>query len=143
VVVMPHVRHRKRDKFCEGSRAVDPNSFGVRTKMTPTCQTISATAADNMPFSADDVAGEKIGYVLSYFYNFPYELMTHDQGDWNGFLSPVVPFENVEVRAANAGFFNPNEHIIDTESGFWNVFQPQSFFGVSFDEGFHKIFLVG
>jgi len=47
---------------------------------------------------------------------------------------------NVYVRTANAGSVNLDQHIIHADFGFRNVFQPEPFFCMSFDEGLHLSF---
>lgn len=44
---------------------------------------------------------------------------------------------NVKVSAADAGFVNLDEHVIDARWGFGNVLQPQSGFCFGFAECFH------
>src|SRR4051794_16604306 len=133
----PDVRHRQRDEFCKSAGAVYSNAFCVRTEMAAAREAISAAAANHMPFPANNLANVKIGDVGAGLHYFTNELMTNHHGHRNGFPRPFIPFENVNVGAANSGAVNANQHVVDADGGLRNIFQPQSRLALALGQRLH------
>jgi len=135
--VMPDIGHRHTDQLGERALAVHADADGVLAKVPPTREAVATATAHHMTFRADDFARVEIAHVGPYRHDFPDELMPDHHRYGNGFLRPGIPFVNVEVGAADAGFKNLDEHVIDAHRGFGNIPQPQSGFCFGFDECLH------
>ena len=116
---------------------IDSHSLGVRAKMTPARQAIPAPAAGHVPFPAHDVAGIKVGDVRTHFHNFAHKLVPDHHRHMDGFLRPVVPLINVQIRAADARAMHANEHVINANFRLLDVLKPKSRFSFTFYECFH------
>ena len=55
------------------------------------------------------------------------------RGDRDSFLGPSIPFVYVKVGAADAGLFDFDQDIIDTDGGLGHLFEPETRFGLTFD----------
>ena len=62
-VMPPDICHRQRDQFGKRAGPIHAHALRICTEMTPACETIAAAPADQMPFTADDIAGEKVVHV--------------------------------------------------------------------------------
>src|SRR5256885_2656098 len=58
--VNPDIRHGKRQIFRECARTIDTDAHGIRAEMTAARETISAVAANDMAFAADNLTGKKV-----------------------------------------------------------------------------------
>ena len=136
-VMTPDVGHGQRDVFRESASPVDAYAFSVRAKVTPARQAIPAPAASHVPFPAHDVPGIKICDVGAHLRNFAHKLVPDHHRDIYGFLGPVVPLINVQIRATNSRATHTNEHFIN--ANFWrrHVLEPKSRFSFAFYERFH------
>ena len=94
--------------------------------MPSSCQAIAAPATDDVSFPAHNIAGIKVIYVRSNFNNFANKFMPDGHGNGHGSLRPIVPLVNMNVGAADACVVDANQHIIDADLGFTNLFQPQT-----------------
>ncbi len=136
-VMTPDVGHGQRDVFRECAWPVDAYAFSVRAKMTPARQAIPATAASHVPFPAHDVPGIKICDVRAHLHNFAHKLVPDHHRDIYGFLRPVVPLINVQIRAADSRAMHTNEHVIDPNFWRFHVLEPKPGFFFAFYECFH------
>src|SRR5262249_8394485 len=76
LVVCPDVGHRKGEVLREGAGAIDADSLGVFAKMPPARKAVPASAADDVPFAADDLADVEIRDVSAHLDNLANELVT-------------------------------------------------------------------
>ena len=105
--------------------------------MPPPGQTVAAAATDHVTFTAHHFARVKIIYVRAYFHDFSDKLMADHHGDRNGRLRPIVPFENVQIGAADTGVADPNQYIVDTDPGLWNILKREPWITRALDERLH------
>jgi len=118
-VVHPNVGHWQNQVFRKSARAIHPDTFRVGAQMSPACQAVSAMAAYDMAFAADDLAGEKISYIRADLDNFAYEFMANNHRHGNGFAGPIVPVVNVKISPADARTIDTDEHVGRSDSRGW------------------------
>ncbi len=140
VMVMPDIGHGQCDIFSEGTRTIDADTLSFGAEVSATGETVAAASADHVAFTADNVAGMEVRHVGSDFDDFTDKFVSDDHGNGDGALSPRVPFVNMHVRTADAGSVDFDQYVIEADFGFRNVFQPEPFFCVAFDEGLHLCF---
>ena len=131
--------HGQRDVFRECACPVDSYSLSVRAKMASARQAIPAAAASHVPFAAHDVPGIKIRHVRAHLHNFAHKLVPDHHRNLDGFLRPIVPLINVQIRAANPRAVHANEHVIDPDFGRFHVLEPKSGFSFAFYQCFHFV----
>jgi transcriptional regulator with XRE-family HTH domain len=108
-----------------------------------TSETVAAAPADHVSLAAYDLPGKKVGHVASHLHDLADEFVSHDHRHRNGPLRPGVPIVDVQVRAADAGLVDANEHVIDPAFGLGHVPEVQPGGGFGFDESFHLVRYVG
>ena len=79
----------------------------------------------------------KIVDVGTDLYDLADKLMPNCHRQGNRLPRPIVPLEDMNVGAANAGPQNADEHVIDANSGLRNVLQPETGIGMSLDQSLH------
>ena len=65
--------------------------------------------------------------------------MADNHGDGNGFLGPVVPVVDMQVRTTNPCAVHLNEDIVDADFRFRDIFKPKAGSCVSFYECLHGV----
>ena len=106
----------------KGAWTIDADSFGVLHKMSAAGQAVAAAPANDVPFATDDVAWMKVRHVGADFHDFAHEFVPHHHWNRDRLLSPSVPVVDVNVRAANARPIHFDQHIVDADGGFGDVF---------------------
>jgi hypothetical protein len=124
--VTPDVGHRKHDVLGEGAIAVDTYSEGVGAEMPTARETVAATPADDVAFSADKLADGKIGDVGADSYDFTNELVADNEPLTDSGLGPRVPVVDVEISAADAGVENPDLDVVNAHLGLWYILKPEA-----------------
>ena len=137
--VTPDVGHGKDDVFGEGPGAVDADSAGEGAEMAAAGEAVATASADDVAFAGDEVAGFEVVDVGADLGDFADEFVADDEGDGDGFLRPGVPVVDVEVGAADAGLEDADFDVVDAGFGFGDVLEPETFFGVRLDQGFHFV----
>src|SRR5205814_9630281 len=110
--VMPDIGHGHRNVFGERARTVHADSLSVLAEVATTGETVAAPPANNVPFRADNFAGEKIRHVRPDVRHLAHEFMSDDHRHGNGLLRPGVPFVNVQVGAANTSAVHTDQHVV-------------------------------
>ena len=124
--MVPDVGHRQREIFGERPGPIHADALRVLAEMPAAGQAISAAAADDVPFAADDVAEVEILDVGADRDDPADELMPDDQRHGNRLLRPGVPVVNVDVGAADARAIDLDQHVVDADLGHGHVFEPQT-----------------
>src|SRR5487761_2491227 len=137
-IMSPDVGHGQRDQFCKSSGTVDTNASRVRTEMASTSEAVATTAARDVTFSAHDVAGIKVVDIGPDLYNLAHKLVANRHGNSYGLLRPLVPQVDMHVSAADARLVNANQYIIDADSRFRDLLQPESPLRFALDQRLHK-----
>ena|SRR5579875_1765525 len=123
-MMAPDIRHRQRNIFGKGPRAVDADALHLRAEMPSACKAIAAMAANHVSFSADNVTWKEVGDVSADLHNLADELMANHKRHRNSLLRPIIPLINVEIGSANARASHSNEHIVDADSRSFHIFKP-------------------
>ena len=119
------------------ARAVYAHPHGVGAQMAPAGEAVAAAAADYVAFPADHVAREEIDDIGAHRFNPADELVADRHGHGNGLLRPLVPLVDVDIGAADAGLQYANQDVVDADLGRGNVFQPQAWLALTFDQSLH------
>lgn len=136
--VVPDIRHWQGQVFREGAGTIDADALRVGAEMAAPGHAIATASAYDMAFAADDVARIEVVDVVSDGDHLSNEFVSHDHGDWNGGLSPVVPLVDVKVRTAYAGSVDANEDVVYADARLGHVLEGESALGLAFDKGFHS-----
>jgi hypothetical protein len=136
-IVNPDVGHRQRQVIGKRPGPIHADTLRVLAQMTPPGETVPATATDNVPFAADDVTNMKVMDIVADLDDPADELVA--DGHWHGnrLLGPRVPLVDMDIGAADAGLEDLDLAIVDPNRGLGNLFEPQTWFGMFFDEGTH------
>ena len=128
----------KPEIFGKGARHIHANTLGFGIKVEMSGAGHAAFHADQMAFAGNPVAhfhgadmAADFGYHAGIF-------MAHHHGHGNGFLGPLVPFPDVQVGAADAGFGNLDENVIGADLGDGFITENEAFLGFSFDQRAHQ-----
>src|SRR5690606_33868865 len=109
----------------------------ISTQGTLAGHAVSAAAADEMAFDADDVADREIQHIRSDIDDLSDEFVADRGRDLDRALRPFVPVVDMKVRTADPAAFNADHHIVDPHLRFGHVFDPQSRLGFAFYDCFH------
>jgi hypothetical protein len=116
---------------------INPYALCVRTEMAPARKTVPASAANDMPLAARQVAHLKIRDVRSDRDNLAHEFVPDDERNRNRGSGPQVPFIDMEIRSANTRIERANLHVIDAGLGLLHLFHPHAASIPTFHQGFH------
>ena len=134
---LPKVGKRNRRVLCKNSLNINADTASVGAQMSMTLHAVAAMSANDMTLAAYKVAHLEYRAFTLDFYDFAHELMTDNHRSLYGVLRPLVPFVNVNVRAANSGFVNFNECLTLFDYGDFRLLKPKSFFSMSLYECVH------
>ena len=101
--------------------------------MPPARHAVATAAANHVSFTRDQLTRLEVVHIRSHLDNFANKLMPDNHRYGNRSPRPVVPVEDVNVRAANSGTQDANEDIVDADCGLGNIFQPQARLTMRFD----------
>ncbi len=136
-VVFPDIRVRHGHVFGKTAVGIDAVAERIRTFVTTARETITTTPAYQMAFDTDDVADVEVVDVRANFDDLADEFVPQDRRNLDRRLRPRVPVIDMNIRAANAGLRHLNQHIVDADGWFGNVFEPQTGLSFAFDYRFH------
>src|ERR1035438_8649914 len=113
------------------------HAAGMGAQVAAPGEAVAAASAHHMALAAHDIAGEEIGDVGAHLDDPSDELMADGHRHGDGLLRPVVPFINVDVRAADSGPQYLDHHIVDPDFGHVHVFEPETRLAAAFHQSFH------
>lgn len=125
VMMAPDIGHRQRNVFGERTRPVDPDSVRMGAQVAASGQTVTATSAHHVTLTAHQIAREEIGDVGTGLHYASNEFMAYRHGNRDGSLRPIVPFVNVNIRAADTRAKYFDQYIVDPDLRTLDFFQPQ------------------
>ncbi len=105
--------------------------------MAPSGQAIAASAAHDVAFAADQVAGMEIVDVGSDLHDFADELVADGHGYGNGALRPLIPVVDVQIGPADTGAKDAHQYVVDPDARLRNFFEPEARLAFTLDERFH------
>src|SRR5581483_5872289 len=101
---------------------------------------VPAAAADHMSFAADQLPRKEIHHIGTDLDDLANKLMADHHGNRDGPRGPGVPVEDVNVRTANRGFLDTNQHVVDADFRDGNFFKPKPRLGPALDQSLHQTF---
>src|SRR4030095_3762623 len=134
---MPAVLLRERHKFRPRTRTIHSHALRVWTKMAAPSEAIATMSTRDVTLAAHQVSFCKTFDVTTYTIDNANKLMANGHRHWNGFLRPIIPVIDVQIRAADRGFQHSDEHIIAANLWNRNVLQPQTWLAPGFHNGHH------
>ena len=135
--VVPDVRHREGDELRERARPLHAEANRVRAEVPPSRHAVPAPAADDVPLSADPVAGLEPRDVRPHRDHVPDELVADHERDGDRPLRPGVPAVDVDVGAADARYRDADQDVVDSDLGLGHVLEPEAGLGAALDERLH------
>src|SRR6185437_4188297 len=139
VAVLPDVAHWEHDVFRKCASAIDADTVCVGAKMAASSETISAAAADNVAFAADQFAGMEVVYVGADLHDLADEFVSDDQGYRNGGAGPLVPLVDVKVGAADSGEQDADFDVINTDVRLRHILEPEATLTAGFYARLHAV----
>src|SRR5260370_11490526 len=106
--------------------------------MAPAGETIAAMSASDVAFADDEIAGREAFHVIANKIDSPDKFVADGHRHRDRFLRPGVPVIDVYVCPADGSFDDPNQHVIATDFGNGNFFQPKTGLGSAFHDGLHR-----
>ena len=100
-------------------------------------QAVAAAAANQVPFTGNQIAGLEIMHIAADLGHPAHKFMTYGHRHGNGFLGPLIPVVNVHIRAADRGFVNLYEYIADADLRNGHFFQPEPRLRLGLYQGIH------
>ncbi len=116
---------------------VDPHALRVRALDPAAGHAVPAAAADKMTLTAHQVALTQVVHVGADRHDLADELVPDDERLRHVGLCPAVPLVDVQVRAADSGAKNPDEHVIPADGGHRHVLDPQPRLRPRLDQSLH------
>ena len=114
-----------------------PTPSVERTEVPSSGQTVSAAATDDMTFPAHNVTGEEIVDIRPYSDNLTDKFVPDGHRHFDGLLRPFIPFVDMNIGSADSRVADANQHVVDADRRFRNVFQPEAPFRPALDQCLH------
>src|SRR5207249_7774516 len=133
----PEIARGHDDVLGECAVALHPDADGVGAEGAPPGHAVPAAPAHDVTLRADDLAGVHRGHVLAELDHLAHELVPDDQAGLDRVLGPLVPGVDVQVRAADAGAEDADEHLTRPWLRFWYVLEPEAWFPLRLDQRLH------
>ncbi len=122
---MPDVGDRDHQVFGKSAGAVDADAAGGVAQMPSARQTVPAAAADQMPFAADQFAEFHVVDVAADGGDMADEFVPDHHRGFDGLLRPFIPVVDVYVGAADGGFGDFDQDVVDAVFGHRHIGQGQ------------------
>ena len=90
-------------------------------------------AADDVPFTGNEIARRKAFDPSADALHHADKFMPDDHWHRDRLLRPRIPVVNMDVGAADRGFFDPDEHVIVPHLRHRDFLQPEPRFGFLLD----------
>ena len=110
--VHPHVAGRQREVLGERAVAMQTETEGANAHLATAGATVAAGAADDVPLARDAVADFHVAHLRTDLDDLAVELVAGNQRCAERVRRPVVPVQNVQVGAADAGSQHANNDFI-------------------------------
>ena len=122
-IAAPEICVRNGDVFRETARPIHADAFGVRTKMAPAGEAISAMSTDDVAFGRDQFAFLEIAHGGADFVDHADKFMPDHHRHRDRLLGPRVPVINVNVGPADRSFLDADENVVRPDLGHRNFLQ--------------------
>ncbi|VTR67535.1 hypothetical protein DESC_610118 [Desulfosarcina cetonica] len=128
---------RYADVLGETSRAVDAHADGVAAQVALAGPAVAAMPAGDVAFRRDAVSDLEPPDLAAHVGDDADEFVADGHGRGNGALGPGVPVVNVDVRSADRGLDDFDQHVIMADAGKGDLAHPDARLGLQFDDGLH------
>ncbi len=135
----PQVGCGHDDVFGERAVAVHADADRVRAQMLFPSAAISAMPAHDVAFGGYALANAVTGDARPKPDDASHEFVANHQARLNGALAPLVPQINVQVGAADRGFFQLDQDLVRPGNRYRHLFHPDAFAGFALDQRFHGV----
>src|SRR5260370_25101110 len=98
-VMAPNVGNGQRDIFGESAGPVDAHSERMGAQMSSPGKAVAAAAANHVTFAAHNLSWIKIDHIGADLDYLAHELVSDHHGNRNGLTRPIIPLEDMHVRA--------------------------------------------
>src|SRR5260370_1778448 len=98
---------------------------------------VAAAAANHVNFAAHNLCWIKIDHIGDDLDYLAHELVSDQEGGWNGLTRPIIPLEDMHVRAADTGAPHADQNVIDADARDLDLFEPKARLRLGFDQRFH------
>jgi len=105
--------------------------------VTATGETVTAKTTDDVPLAVDEVAGVEADDVGADGLDRADEFVADDHGCLDGFLGPSIPVVDVNVGAADGGFFDLDEDIVHAGGGHGDLGEGEAGTGLELGDSAH------
>lgn len=119
--MVPNVRHWQSDVLGKSTSSINADARSVFTKVSTSCHAVTATTANNVPFTAHDIACCKVTYIRTHFNNFTHEFVADNHRHGHGLLRPGIPIIDMDICATDTRFMYANQNVIDSIRGLWHI----------------------
>ncbi len=136
-VGVPDVGLRHAQVLGEAALAVHPHPAGAGAQVTPARQAVAAVPADQVALPAHRLAGEKVPDHGAHALHDAGELVPDHQGHRHVLRGPGVPVVDVQVRAADGGFPDADQHVGGADFRLAHLLQPEPGLGPLLDQSLH------
>ena len=116
-------------EFSKSAIAIDTYANAVLADMLKTTAAVAAMTAGNMTFARHAVAHFDVAHPGANLLNDANIFVADCHRRLDSFLTPFVPFINMEVCSTDCGLADTNQHVVHTHLGYGNVFHPDAFLG--------------
>ena len=137
VIKFHDIALRNAKVFCKGTLTVYTHTNAVFADVLQTTTAIAAMTAGYMALTGDTVAHLDVAYTHTYLFHCTHILVADGHRCLDGFLTPFVPFIDVEIGSADSGFTDFDEDVVDSNLGNGNFFHPYSLGGFFLYQCFH------
>ena len=131
------VERRHPHIFGKGARNVDANPARVRIEMIAAAARRPALHADHMALTRHALADLKTSHIGPKFGDLARVFVAHGHRRRDRLLRPLVPIEDMDVGAADAGLVYLDQYIVGANLGDRLLLEPQARLRLFLDEGFH------
>ena len=133
----PQIRCRHRHVFGECAVAVDADAHCIRAQVRAPAAAVAAMPADDMALRRHPLTDFVARYRRAQCGDAANEFMADGQPGLDGALAPIIPEIDMQVGAADRGFFQLDQHFVGAGHGHRHLFHPDAFAGFALDQGFH------
>ena len=132
IIQFDYIRLRDTEVFSKSAVSIYAYTDTIFADMFFTATAVTAVTTSDMAFTGNSVTYFYILHSCTNFSNDTNVFMTDSHRSFYCFLTPFIPFIDMEVCTADCSFFDFNEDVVNTDLRHWNIFHPNTFFCLFF-----------
>ena len=137
-VNLPDIRSGDANEFGETAVAVNADDLQILADVRLAHGALAAVAATDVHFRADEFAGLHARDIGADPLNRAAEFVAKGHRRMDARSRPAVPSVNVQVRAADGGGANADEHVVGANRRNGNLFERRAGLGARLAERLHR-----